>query len=93
MHKTTFRTLMENRKGQVAAIKKDGFSDNMFNYYHGKSGWFAIDPLSGLSVYCGKTKKETVDFVHSPDFIVKFGETQKTADYIEKVAYFYKKTS
>ena len=91
MHKTTFRTLARNKDGEIAAIKKDGFTDNDFNYYRGKDGWFAIDPLSGLSVYKGKTKKETIDFVHSADFVVKFNDKKKTADYIQKVAFFYKK--
>lgn len=56
--KTKFYTMRRDEKGVPCAVKVDGYTDGIFNYYKiinkysGIASWFVIDPDSGLSI-CG----------------------------------------
>ena len=97
MRKSIFRSLGRNENGHISAIKREGFTDGTFNYYSAKPAgknyliWYAIDPMTGLSVYSDRGKKKVIDYVYSDEFLRKFYEMQKTDKYKDMINNFYLK--
>ena len=88
MRKSIFRSLGRNENGHISAIKREGFTDGTFNYYSAKPAgknylmWYAIDPMTGLSVYSDRGKKKVI--------IKKFEDFKTTEKYNEYVNSWYK---
>lgn len=90
MYKSTFYTM--TTKG---IKKQNGYSDGKWNYYKGLDKnddcekWFAIDPLTGLSVCSGTSRDNAKDNAYTQEIIHKFSVFQKTKKYTEFVNNFY----
>ena len=63
MKKHEFYSMMlkDNKK---QAVKHEGYTDGVYNYYKGASQWFAIVPAVGLSVCQAYTRKEAAAQAH-----------------------------
>lgn len=81
------------------AMPNDGWSDGKYEYYsreEKKKGsletetvWHVIDPMSGLALGDGKSRKECIDFVYSDKIQELFSEKQKTGEYQKAVSDWY----
>lgn len=97
LRKSYFRSLTRDENGYISAVKREGFTDGNFNYYSenfaGKnySLWYAIDPMTGLSVYSDRGKKKVIDYVHTEKFIKKFEDFKTTQRYKDYIHTWYKK--
>lgn len=97
LKKTTFMSLGRDENGYLSAIKREGFYDGDFYYYSFKPQnkgyliWFAIDPMTGLSVHKDRGKKKVIEYVHSPEFKKKFENYKITDRYKDSVNIWYKK--
>lgn len=97
IRKSYFRSLTRDENGYISAVKREGFTDGDFNYYNenlvGKnySLWYAIDPMTGLSVYSDRGKKKVIDYVHTEEFIKKFEDFKTTQKYKDYIHTWYKK--
>lgn len=96
LKKTTFRSLGRDENGYISAIKREGFTDGTFNYYSIKPAgknylmWYAIDPMTGLSVYSDRGKKKVVDYIYSETFVKKLEDFKKTEKYKNYINNWYK---
>lgn len=92
LRKDTFYSRMSE-----GCVKHEGWSDNQWNYYKGeyKEGltrfpvWHAIDPMTGLSVCTGGSRKECIENAHDEKLIARFNEKTKTEDYTKMCAVWY----
>ena len=97
LRKTTFRALERDKNGYISAVKREGFTDGTFNYYSIKSArknyliWYAIDPMTGLSVYSDRGKKKVIDYIYSETFVKKLEDFKKTEKYKNYINNWYKK--
>ena len=66
MKKNTFYSFMfmDNKK---QAVKHEGYTDGTYNYYKSENycnTWYAVEPLTGLSVVNAPTRKEAAAQAH-----------------------------
>lgn len=90
MYKTNFYSLgrIEN---EIRPIKRKGYSDNMWYYYQDTNKkWYAIDPMTGLAICNGESRRETEETAHSKELLQKIDKYIKTKLYTEKCSYWYK---
>lgn len=96
MRKNIFRSLGRDENGYISAIKREGFTDGTFNYYSAKPlgknylMWYAIDPMTGLSVYSDRGKKKVIDYIYSEAFVKKLEDFKKTEKYKNYINNWYK---
>ena len=75
--------------------KREGWSDNRWHYFKSfskddnKEMWYAIDPMSGLSVAKEHTKTDVVNKVYSPEFIKKFNQYRTFDKYSKQCTEWY----
>ena len=51
-------------KGKSQAVKHNGYTDGVYDYYADGATWYAIEPLTGLSVAAAPTRKEVAERAH-----------------------------
>lgn len=96
MRKQTFRSLGMDKNRHISAIKREGYTDGTFNYYSVKEAgknyltWYAIDPMTGLSVYSDRERKKVVDYIYSETFVKKLEDVKKTEKYKKAINNWYK---
>lgn len=96
MRKSIFRSLGRDENGYISAIKREGFTDGTFNYYSAEQKekncliWYAIDPMTGLSVYSDEKRKKVVDYIYSETFVKKLEDIKKTEKYKNAINNWYK---
>lgn len=94
MRKETFYTMRRDENGMPCAVKVEGWTDGVFNYYKivnkysQIASWFAIDPDSGLSI-CGmlSSKIKARDEAHR--HIDAINEYKQTSRYEKDKLKFY----
>ena len=97
MRKAIFRSLGRDENGHISAIERKGFADGTFNYYSKPAGkhcsmWYAIDPMTGLSVHKYRGRRiEVIEHVNSIEFMKKFEDYKNTDKYKDAVNFWYKK--
>lgn len=76
MKKHTFYSLVLGTNFKPVAKKWDGFTDGQYNYYKNEyNKWFAIEPLTGLSVINSRnTRKECEQLANAPEMLQKVKE-------------------
>lgn len=91
MKKHTFYSLVLGTNFKPVAKKWDGFTDGKYNYYKNEyKKWFAIEPLTGLSVINSRnTRKECEQAANTPEMLKKV----KNAITLEKINEFIKYVS
>ena len=99
-HKTkVYSRVYDPTEHKQKAVCHDGWSDGKYTYYSREEKkkssletetiWYAIDPMTGLSIGNGKSRKECTDFVHSKKIQELFTEKQKTEEYQKAVSDWY----
>lgn len=63
MKKHEFYSMMY-KDGKRQAVKQEGYTDGVYNYYKSFSTWWAICPAVGLSVATAPTRKEAAAQAH-----------------------------
>ena len=97
MRKAIFRSLGRDENGHISAIKRKGFTDGTFNYYNVKPAgknylmWYAIDPMTGLSVHKDRGRIKVIEHVNSIEFMKKFEDYKNTDKYKDAIIFRYKK--
>ena len=72
--------------GMIQMDKIRGYTDNVFNYCRLDGEWNAVDPLTGLSVVTGETKKEILEY--AKDAIKDLEKYRTKKVYAKKVKQF-----
>ena len=94
MRKETFYTMRRDENGVPCAVKVEGWTDGVFNYYKivnkysEIASWFAIDPDCGLSI-CGMCESRIKAANEAHNKIDAIKEYKTTRRYQDEVLKFY----
>lgn len=94
LRKTQFYTIVRDG-GKMIAQKQNGWTDNNFNYYENKSDnqWYAIEPLTGLSICSSYSRKAVVELANSEKIQKKLEDAKNnnSGRYQDAIVQFYNK--